>query len=231
MSCHLLAITCEVPDPIGVAEFWGALLGRQVLPEAGGALVPGEGPQVGLRFVPGPSTTSGSDLWHLHLTTESPADRERLLAAAAGLGAKHVDVGQLPDEDHVVLADPAGAAFCVIEPGNRYLAGCGRLGEVACDGTREVGLFWRDALGWTLVWDQDGQTAIQSPLGGTKIGFGGPPVEPRPGRDRQRFDLAATDLPAELTRLRELGATYLGERGGGTGLADPDGNEFRLAPG
>ena len=70
-----------------------------------------------------------------------------------------------------MLADPAGNELCVIEPGNNFLAGTGRLGEVTCDGTRTVGLFWRDALAWPLVWDHRLQTAIQSPLGGTKISW------------------------------------------------------------
>ncbi|GLY39683.1 hypothetical protein Amsp01_057070 [Amycolatopsis sp. NBRC 101858] len=37
-----------------------------------------------------------------------------------------------------MLADPAGYEFCVIEPGNGYLAGCGPLGELTCAGTRQV---------------------------------------------------------------------------------------------
>ena len=44
--------------------------------------------------------------------------------------------------------------------------------------TREVGLFWSEALGWPLVWDQNEQTAIQSPHGGTKVAWGGPPLRP-----------------------------------------------------
>jgi nucleotide-binding universal stress UspA family protein len=64
---------------------------------------------------------------------------------------------------------PGGDEFCVIEPGEGWLAGCGFLGEVTCDGTPAVGRFWRDALGWPLVWDRGQQTAVQSPMGGTKI--------------------------------------------------------------
>ena len=30
------------------------------------------------------------------------------------LGAIHLDVGQLPDEDHVVLADPDGNEFWIM---------------------------------------------------------------------------------------------------------------------
>jgi hypothetical protein len=64
---------------------------------------------------------------------------------ALRLGGRHIDVGQGPDADFVVLADSGGNELCVIEPGNKYLAGTGYLGEVTCDGTRDVGLFWRDA--------------------------------------------------------------------------------------
>jgi hypothetical protein len=32
---------------------------------------------------------------------------------ALALGGRHVDVGQLPEEEHVVLADPEGNEFCV----------------------------------------------------------------------------------------------------------------------
>jgi len=46
-----------------------------------------------------------------------------------------------------VLADPEGNEFCVIEPDNSFLADCGRLGSITCDGTREVGYFWSEALG------------------------------------------------------------------------------------
>lgn len=35
------------------------------------------------------------------------------MARALALGATHLDVGQLPDEDHVVLADPDSNKFRV----------------------------------------------------------------------------------------------------------------------
>ncbi|WP_407567245.1 VOC family protein [Polymorphospora sp. A560] len=131
------------------------MLGRGVVEDADGALLPGDDTQLSLRFVPSRTETVGSNRMHLHLTSASRADQERMVATALGLGAGHVDVGQRPEEGHIVLADPEGNEFCVIEPGNAFLAGCGLLGELACDGTREVGLFWSEALGWPLVWDQD----------------------------------------------------------------------------
>jgi hypothetical protein len=150
---------------------------------------------------------------------------------ALRLGGRHIDVGQGPDDKHVVLADPGGNELCVVEPGNNYLTGTGSLGEVTCDGTRDVGLFWRDALGWPLVWDHDEQTAIQSPLGGTKISWdswGRLPVEPTHGRNRQRFDLVSADPAGEAERLVSLGATRLSALPDGVELTDTDGNEFGL---
>ena len=129
-----------------------------------------------------------------------------------------------------MLADPEGNEFCVIEPGNGFLAGCGFLGELACDGTQQVGKLWSEALGWKLVWDQDAETAIQSPGGGTKIAWGGPPVRPKTARNRMHFDLAPPadgDRQAEVDRLVSLGATVVDPgQGNAVMMADPDGNEF-----
>ena len=99
----------------------------------------------------------------------------------------------------------------------------------------EEGLaFWRDALGWPLVWDQDQETAIQSPGGGTKISWGGPPVAPKTGKNRLHFDLAPPireEQQAEVDRLVSLGATRIDIGQGEVSravMADPDGNEFTL---
>ncbi|MER6800040.1 VOC family protein, partial [Amycolatopsis mediterranei] len=160
-------------------------------------------------------------------------DQRHTVATAIRLGGRHVDVGQRPEEAHVVLADPAGYEFCVIEPGNGYLAGCGPLGELTCAGTRQAGRFWSTALGWPLVWDRGAQTAIQSPRGGTKIAWdtwdGTPKAEP----NRQRFELlpADGDQRAAIDALISLGATRLDTRNDGTVvLADPDGSEFCVRP-
>jgi hypothetical protein len=191
-------------------------------------LLPGDDRQVGLRFVAADTQAVGLNRLHLHLTSASPEDQLRTVEKALGLGGRHLDVGQLPEEGHVVLSDPGGNELCVIEAGNGFLAGCGPLGEVACDGSREVGVFWHEALGWPLVWDQAQETAIQSPAGGTKLAWGGPPVAPKHGRNRQRFDLVADDIDTEIARLAALGAARLADVDGGVELADPDGNEFRL---
>jgi len=94
----------------------------------------------------------------------------------------YLDVGQRGDEGHVVLADPEGNEFCVIEPGATFLANTARIGALAADGARDVGYFWHDLLRWPVVWDQNEETAIQSPRGGPKLTWGGPPVAATQGR-------------------------------------------------
>jgi catechol 2,3-dioxygenase-like lactoylglutathione lyase family enzyme len=233
---RLLAVTFEAGDPARAARFWAGLLGREVVDDAGGLLLPGGGRQLGLRFVSGRDGQLGANRIHLHLTSADVDDQRDTVATAVRLGGRHVDVGQRPEEGHVVLADPAGYEFCVIEPGNDYLAGCGPLGELTCAGTREVGLFWSMALGWPLVWDRGEQTAIQSPSGGTKLAWDlwdGPAGAPTTEPNRPRFELvpADGDQRAAVDALISLGAARLDVRNDDTVvLSDPDGNEFCVRP-
>jgi hypothetical protein len=232
MSVHLVAVTYDAGDPARLARFWGDLLHREVVEDAGGLLLPGTPTQVGLRFVPGRPEREHLNRLHLHLASVSLADQRDIVAAALALGAEHVDVGQLPEDDHVVLADSAGNHFCVIEPGNTFLSGCGFFAEIACDGTRDVGLFWSEVLGWPLVWDENQETAVQSPLGGTKVAWSGQ-AAPKTVRNTQRFLLAVsgTDPVTEIDRLTALGATLMSSGADGSSeLVDPDGNEFCVRP-
>lgn len=232
MPLRLEAVRFDVVDALAVAAFWAALLGREVRAESGGALVPGDQRQVGLRFVTSQTGQVGRPRLHLHLTSRSLEHQRRTVQTALRLGGRHLDLGQPRDATHVVLADPGGNELCVIEPGNNYLAGTGSLGEVTCDGSRNAGMFWRDALGWPLVWDNNEQTAIQSPRGGTKISWdrwgGGAPAERRGARNRQRFDLVTADPASETQRLVSLGAIRRSDLPDGIEMADPDGNEFSL---
>lgn len=234
MTSRQLAVAFDAQDPARLARFWAGVLGREVVEDARGVVLPGDETQPGLRFVESRSRRTGPNRVHLHLTSTSLADQQDVVSTVLRLGGSHLDVGQGPEEEHVVLADPEGNELCVIEPGSAFLAGCGFLGELACDGTRAVGVFWSEALGWPLVWDQDEETAVRSPHGGTKVAWGGPPVAPKVGRNRQRFELAvvAGDPAAEGERLVALGATRLAVGADGVvELADPDGNEFCLSAG
>ena len=154
------------------------------------------------------------------------------MSRALGLGGRHLDIGQGPDEGHVVLADPEGNEFCVIEPGNSFLAGCGFLGELSLRrlaggrvllepgaglavglgpgrGDRDPVARWRyeDHLGWSA--------------GGAKT-----------TKNRLHLDIAPpadADQQAEVERLVSLGASRVDIGQGDVSwvvMADPGGNEF-----
>src|SRR3954452_23843012 len=235
MTCELFALSFDATDPERLGRFWAGVLGWETTGDRdpdGVALLPSDDTGFGLRFLPSQDVKVGANRMHFDLTSTSLEAQQETVARALDLGGRHIDVGQLPEEGHVVLADPEGNEFCVIEPGNNFLAECGFVGALACDGSQEVGYFWSKALGWPLVWDQDEETAIRSPHGGPKITWGGPPLDPRTGRGRVRFDLAPPaggDRQAEVERLLSLGATAVDTGGSGDDvgrlvLADPDGN-------
>jgi hypothetical protein len=237
MPLQLHALSFDANDPRSLGIFWSGLLGWEMTEDRGGVtLVPNDDTGFRLRFRLSEELKLVQNRMHFDLTSQSLEDQQRTVDLALELGGRPVDVGQLPEEEHVVLGDPEGNEFCVIEPGNNFLADCGFIGALACDGTQAVGYFWSTALGWPLVWDQDQETAIRSPHGGPKITWGGPPLMPKPGRNRLHFDLALTsgsDLDAEVARLVSLGATRIGvgpSTCDGLPMADPDGNEFCLLP-
>jgi predicted enzyme related to lactoylglutathione lyase len=234
MGSRLVALCFDANDPFLLARFWAKALHWEIdeTPDEIG-LVPTDNTRFGILFEPVPEQKAGTNRLHLDLTTTSIDDQNETVARLIALGARHIDIGQSPDDGHVVLADPEGNEFCIIEPGNNFLAGCERLGSITCNGTREVGYFWSDALGWPLVWDQDEETAIRAPDGtGPLITWGGPPLAPKIGKNRLHLDIAPpdhVDQQAEVDRLVSLGATRIDIGQGDVSwvvMTDPDDNEF-----
>lgn len=238
MTCRLAALCFDANDPAGLARFWGGVLGWEMTGDPGGGamLLPADDTGFSLRFLPTRRQKSGQNQMHFDLTSASLDDQRQTVARSLRLGARHIDVGQRPEEGHVVLADPEGNEFCVIEPGNQFLADCGFIGALACDGSQRVGYFWSAALGWPLVWDQDQETAIRAPHGGPKVTWGGPPLKAKTGKNRLHFDIAPAaggDQQAEADRLASLGAARVDIGQGEVSwvvMADPDGNEFCVLP-
>src|SRR6185312_1491280 len=102
-------IVLNVSDTARGADFWSRALGYRPGSHPD-FLVPPEGSATRLHL-------DGSDRTHLDLWVDSAeeqaAEVERLLA----LGAVRVDWEYPEGEDFVVLADPAGNPFCVIDTG------------------------------------------------------------------------------------------------------------------
>jgi predicted enzyme related to lactoylglutathione lyase len=96
-------------------EFWSEALSYRLREEPRddwAVLVPrdGEGQQVALMQVAAPSEHRRRH--HLDLDTEDQDGEVRRLTA---LGATDVDWDYEPDADYVVLADPDGNYFCVVQ--------------------------------------------------------------------------------------------------------------------
>ena len=113
---HVGTVVMSVYDMRRAAAFWTAAL--DYVPRDGEVdarftvLVPASGPGVGLSLQA--STSVPDDVPHVHLdlySDEQAAEVERLV----GLGAVRVDWAYPDDPDFVVLADPEGNRFCIID--------------------------------------------------------------------------------------------------------------------
>lgn len=234
MSCRIESLCFDSIDPTRLAEFWAEILGLKIddASDYGVTLLANSTTGFNIDFFPTDSIKSVPNHMHFDLTSNSPDDQKATVAKCLSLGARHTDIGQSADVKHVVLADPEGNEFCVIEPGNNFLSDCGFVGAVSCEGSQETGFFWSKALNWPLVWDQNQETAVRSPLGGPKITWGGPPLTPKTKKNRLHFDVAPSlggDHNDEVERLISLGARRIdiGQRDvSWVVMADPDGHEF-----
>ncbi|MFK4789327.1 VOC family protein [Microbacterium sp. ZW T5_56] len=233
MPIALESVMLRSPEPVRAAEFWSTLLHRELQEDADGILLRGTSTQIGVRFAHGSAHSPLKNRVHLHLSRAARTQRQTIEAAQQA-GGRLLGSGNIPVGSYAVMEDPAGDEFCVIEDNNSYLAGCGPLGEVTCEGTRASGMFWSAALGWPLVWDEGDETAIQSPAGGTKLAWSGDPVDSARDPSRQVFVLVCDPeaLDTELARLTSLGARTVGtDARGTTTLEDPEGVEFLLRVG
>jgi Glyoxalase-like domain len=111
-SFYQLIIDCH--DPHALARFWAAVLDQPILYETDDEVIVGADKHAypGLCFGVVPETKAIKNRLHIDLDPDDQAaEVERLLA----LGARPADVGQ-GDVPWVVLADPEGNEFCVLQP-------------------------------------------------------------------------------------------------------------------
>jgi catechol 2,3-dioxygenase-like lactoylglutathione lyase family enzyme len=114
MTLRLYSVVFDARDPSRLAAFWSAALGFPVVldgpEEAAIKSDYGESSRV-VFFVAVSEQKAGKNRLHLDVEPDDQVGEvERLLA----LGARRVDIGQ-HDVPWVVLADPEGNEFCVLE--------------------------------------------------------------------------------------------------------------------
>lgn len=115
MSSRIAAIAIDAVNPRLIADFWRDVLGwREVAADAEGITIAAsrQGPTIDVLAVP--DSKSVKNRLHLDLRADGSSTAEELRRLLA-LGAIHVDVGQSPQVSWVVLADPEGNEFCLLE--------------------------------------------------------------------------------------------------------------------
>ena len=117
-AIRIATITIKTSLPREVARFWRELLGYRIAPNHSSSvqLVGDEGPA--LLIQPSDRPVERGAI-HLDLRPEDPSACVEL---ALKLGATHADIGQAGDEGWVVMADPGGNLFCVLQSREDYQA-------------------------------------------------------------------------------------------------------------
>jgi hypothetical protein len=236
MSTRLCNVVVDAADPAALAEFWVNLLDWRVshadAEEVDVVAPPDDGWEFDLVFVPVADPKVGKNRVHLDLSSASPDHQSAIVAHAEALGAVRVDVGQR-NVPWIVLADPEGNEFCVLEQRPEYAA-TGAIAAVVVDAVEPLPLaeFWSAASGWPVVETTPYTASLRSP------GGRGPWLEfirtgePHRVKNRVHLDvapLAGEDQWAEVTRLVELGARKVDVGQGQVPwqvMADVEGNEF-----
>lgn len=118
MTSRLVALCFDANDPLRLARFWADALRWEIDDEIHDeiGLVPTDDTRFRILFLPASEQKVGQNRIHLDLTTTSIEDQQETVARLVELGARHIDIGQVPDEGRVVLVDPDGNEFCVLSP-------------------------------------------------------------------------------------------------------------------
>ena len=146
-------LVMDAVEPQRLGRFWEAALGGERLTDepagfetrltvAGGPVL-----DLCLQRVPEPP----SERLRLHLDLSDGTGQAEQVHRLLALGARHLDLGQ-SDVPWVVLADPEGNAFCVMEERAAY-AGSGPVAALplsSADPDRDAA-FWSWLTGWTDV--------------------------------------------------------------------------------
>ncbi len=239
MPTRLVHVVLDCADPPRLARFWADALGWEAADSAPdevdvwpvGFNYPSPA-ALPLVFVPVPEPKTGKNRVHLDLASASAEHQEALVRRVRDLGATPADIGQ-GDVPWVVLADPEGNEFCVLEPRPVYRdTGPVAAVVVDCADPQALTPFWAEAAGWLPCRSEGNLSALRSPSGE------GPYLEllysgaPKVVKNRMHLDVApyrGDDHAAEVTRLRQAGATPADVGQGDESwvvLADPQGNEL-----
>ncbi|WP_086845866.1 VOC family protein [Amycolatopsis kentuckyensis] len=237
MTTRLVNLVIDAARPEVLADFWAALLGWHVAVEESGEFdvraPESDGWDLDLVFVPVPEPKEVKNRIHLDLASTTPEHQAELVARALELGGRRVDLGQ-GDVPWVVLADPEGNEFCVLEPRERY-ADTGAVASILVDAHDPELLagFWARITGRPIrAREGDVLVGLRAPSGR------GPWLEflrnddVKRVKNRVHLDVAPpaeADQAAAVTEVVAAGAVPADPDGPTLPwrvLTDPEGNEF-----
>jgi len=239
MPTRLVHLVVDAIQPVRLARFWAAALDWAVSADEDeeidvsphGYSYP-DPAALPLVFVPVPEAKAGQNRVHLDLATESLAHQAAEVERLLGLGAVRADIGQ-GDVPWVVLADPEGNEFCVLDPRPVYL-GIGPVAAVVaeCRDPAAVAGFWELATGWVAGDSVDNGVSLRSPAGVGPFLELLPSAAAKTVKNRVHLDVApfkGGDHAAAVAALLSAGAVPADVGQGSvswTVLADPEGSEF-----
>ncbi|MFJ7217154.1 VOC family protein [Amycolatopsis sp. NPDC098790] len=236
MNTRLVNLVIDAARPRVLADFWAALLGWRVAVEEADEVdvraPETDGWDLDLVFVPVPEPKEVKNRIHLDLASTTPAHQEELVSRALELGAGRVDLGQgaVP---WVVLADPEGNEFCVLEPRDRYAGGAVASIVVDAHDPERLASFWTRLTGWPIsAREENVLVGLRAPSGrGPWLEFLRNDDEKRV-KNRVHLDIAppegaehgesVAEVVAAGAAPADLGGPDLPWRV----LMDPEGNEF-----
>jgi hypothetical protein len=236
MPTRLVHLAVDCADAPRIARFWAELLGWSITVEDAeeSYLEDPAAPAVGLSFGPVPEPKTVQNRLHLDLASASREHQGELVARSLDLGARRIDIGQ-GDVPWVVLADPEGNEYCVLEPRPAFAA-TGPIAALALRTADPVGLapFLSAAVGWPVFWWRNRELALlRPPAAGLPWLAMVSTDEPKIVKNRIHLDVApyeGEEIAGEVARLTAMGArpADIGQGDGvpWTVLADPQGNEF-----
>ena len=118
MTAELVALCFAANDPERLTRFWAGVLGWEVAEDAA-TLLPNDDTRFRIRFLATQEPKNGQNQMHFDLTSRSLEEQQQTVERVLALHGRHLDIGQGPHAQHVVMADPEGNELCVIEPGNK----------------------------------------------------------------------------------------------------------------
>ena len=235
---YLENVVVDAVEPQRLGRFWEAALGCERLTDEPGIfearLVVEDGPTLDLCFQR--VSESASEPPRLHFDLFGGVRQSQEVDRLLGLGARHLDVGQ-GDVPWVVLADPEGNAFCVMEDRAAYADAkhIAALPLHSADPDRDVE-FWSFLTGWTKVVGAAPGSLRHPSLRGPFLEMlpeGAPKVA---GKNRLHLDirLERGDDPDEVAAgIAQRGGRELHPQWGELPwriFTDPSGNEFCVLP-